>query len=78
MCLKKKKMTSIHVHVCVGLRSVSRFLFSKWKCGDTPRLVVSVTALSRVNDEETLQSLPREARMVLKDHSDKEAVQSRK
>ena len=35
------------------------------------------TARSRVNDEETPQSLPRGARMVLKDHSDKEAVRSR-
>ena len=33
------------------------------------------TARSRVNDEETPQSLPRGARM--KDYSDKEAVQSR-
>ena len=36
-----------------------------------------VTARSRVNDEETPQSLPRGARMILKDYSDKEAVQSR-
>ena len=35
------------------------------------------TARSRVNDEETPQSLPRGARMILKDYSDKEAVQSR-
>ena len=35
------------------------------------------TARSRVNDEETPQSLPREARMILKYYSDKEAVQSR-
>ena len=35
------------------------------------------TARSRVNDEETPQSLPREVRMILKDNSDKEAVQSR-
>ena len=36
-----------------------------------------VTARSRINDEETPQSLPRGARMILKDYSDKEAVQSR-
>ena len=36
------------------------------------------TARSRVNDEKTPQSLPRGAtRMILKDYSDKEAVQSR-
>ena len=35
------------------------------------------TARSRVNDEETPQSLPRGARMILKYYSDKEAVQSR-
>ena len=35
------------------------------------------TARSRVNDEETPQSLPRGARMILKYYtSDKEAVQS--
>ena len=36
------------------------------------------TARSRVNDEEAPQSLPlpRGARMILKDYSDKEAVQS--
>ena len=32
------------------------------------------TALSRVNDEGTPQSLPRGARMISKDYSDKEAV----
>ena len=36
----------------------SRFLFSKGGCGDTPRWVVCVTALSRVNDEETPQRVP--------------------
>ena len=35
------------------------------------------TALSRANNKETPQSVPRGARMVLKDYSDKEAVQSR-
>ena len=45
--------------------------------GDTPRWVARVTALSRVNDEGTPQSQPRGARTVLKDYSDKEAVQSR-
>ena len=34
------------------------------------------TARSRVNKEETPQSLPQGARMILKDYSDKEAVQS--
>ena len=34
------------------------------------------TARSRVNKEETPQSLPRGARMILKYGSDKEAVQS--
>ena len=34
-------------------------------------------ARSRVNDEETPQSLPREARMILKDYGDNRAVQSR-
>ena len=36
-----------------------------------------VTARSKVNDDETPQSLPRGARMILKDYSDNEAVQSR-
>ena len=36
-----------------------------------------VNALSRVNDEETPQSAPRGARMVLKGCSDNEAVRSR-
>ena len=36
-----------------------------------------VTARSRVNDEETPPSLPRGARIILKDFSDKEAVQFR-
>ena len=36
-----------------------------------------VAALSKVNGEETPQSSPRGARMVLKDYSDKEAVRSR-
>ena len=35
------------------------------------------TARSRVNKEETSQSLPRGARMILKDYSDNEAVPSR-
>ena len=35
------------------------------------------TARSRVNDEETPQSLPRGDRMILKDYSVKEAVQSK-
>ena len=35
-----------------------------------------VTARSRVNDEQTPPSLPREARTILKGHSDNEAVQS--
>ena len=35
------------------------------------------TARSRIDDQETPQSLPRGARMTLKDYSDKEAVQSR-
>ena len=38
---------------------------------------MGATAHSRVNDEETPQRLPRGARMILKDYSDKEAVQSR-
>ena len=37
------------------LSSLRRFLFSKGRCGDTPGWVVCVTALSRVNDEETPQ-----------------------
>ena len=36
------------------------------------------TARARVNDEETPQSLPRGARMILTDYSDKEPVKSRK
>ena len=36
-----------------------------------------VTARSRVNDEKTPLGLPRGARMILKDYSDEEAVQSR-
>ena len=35
------------------------------------------TALSRVNDERTPQSLPRGARMVFEDYGGKEAVRSR-
>ena len=35
------------------------------------------TARSRVNDEETLQSLRRGARMILKDYSDNETERSR-
>ena len=35
------------------------------------------TARLRVNDEETPQRLPRGARMILKDYSDMEAVQSK-
>ena len=35
------------------------------------------TARLRVNDEETPQSLPRGARMILKGNSDKEAVKYR-
>ena len=36
-----------------------------------------VTALSRVDDEETPQSAPRGARMALKDYSGNEAIRSR-
>ena len=36
-----------------------------------------LAALSKVNGEETPQSAPRGARMVLKDYSDNEAVRSR-
>ena len=60
-----------------GLQSLSWFIFSEGRCGGTPSWVVCVTALSRVNHEETPQSAPREARMVLKDYSDNEAVRSR-
>ena len=35
------------------------------------------TARFRVNNEETPQSLPRGTRMILKDYSDEEVVQSR-
>ena len=41
------------------------------------RVFCAQPARSRVNDEETPQSLPRGARMMLKEYSDKEAVQSR-
>ena len=44
---------------------------------ETPTWIMCATALSRVNDEGTPQSLPRVARMILKDYSDKDAVQSR-
>ena len=53
------------------------FLFLRWRCGDTPTWVVCATARSRVNEKETPQSLPRGARVILKDDGDKEAVQSR-
>ena len=55
----------------------SQVFFLRWRCGDTPRWVMCATARLRVNDEETPQSLPRGARMILKCYSDKEAVQSR-
>ena len=78
---KKKKHHHKNIDICkkVTCRTValSRFLFGVGRCGNTPRWVVCVTALSRVKDEETPQSVPGEARMVLKDYSDKEAVQSR-
>ena len=44
------------------------FLQLKWRCGDTPSWVICATARSRVNDEEIPQSLPRGARMILKDY----------
>ena len=44
---------------------------------ETPRWVMCATARSRVNKEETPQSLLRGARMILKDYRDNEAVQSR-
>ena len=47
--------------------SPSAVFFLRWRCGYTPRWVMCATALSRVNNEGAPQSLPRGARMILKD-----------
>ena len=46
----------LYIYIRCGTWSFRRFLFGIERCGDTPRWVLCVTALSRVNNEGTPQS----------------------